>query len=121
MNIIIHGPPVPKPRMTQRDKWKQRPCVMEFFVWRDVVQATVNGRLDDHTRLRVEFFLPFPRSMTKKHRADLLATPHHQKPDLDNLVKALMDCLFVEDCQVSSLCAEKFWDDGHGPRTVILL
>lgn len=43
------------------------------------------------------------------------------KPDLDNLVKNIKDCLtstsfWHDDKQVVSLIADKLYNDGHGPR-----
>jgi len=31
--------PVPKPRQTRSDKWKQRPCVMRYRAFADEVRA----------------------------------------------------------------------------------
>lgn len=39
------------------------------------------------------FYLPMPASWSKKKRAALLHSPHCQKPDLDNLAKAVLDGL----------------------------
>lgn len=45
--------------------------------------------------------------------------PHRQKPDTDNLTKALKDALWQEDSGIWKECAEKRWDDGKGPRVEV--
>lgn len=34
----VVGTPVAKPRMTKRDKWAKRPCVMKYWAWCDLVR-----------------------------------------------------------------------------------
>jgi hypothetical protein len=36
---------------------------------------------------------------------------HRQTPDIDNLLKGLMDAIFEEDCRVASVWIEKRWAD----------
>ena len=45
--------------------------------------------------------------------------PHQQKPDVDNLLKALMDALFDDDCKVWSVAVSKVWGES-GKITVRL-
>ena len=35
--------------------------------------------------------------------------PHRQKPDIDNLIKALLDALYADDSHVWKITAEKRW------------
>lgn len=35
--------------------------------------------------------------------------PHQQRPDLDNLVKAVLDAFFEEDKQIYEIRGAKFW------------
>ncbi|MNJ68120.1 Endodeoxyribonuclease RusA [compost metagenome] len=37
--------------------------------------------------------------------------PHQQKPDADNLLKALMDAIYNEDCSVWDVRVTKRWGD----------
>lgn len=69
--------------------------------------------------LRCLFCMPIPKSMSKKQRE---ATIYHiKRPDLDNLVKFVKDCLnglaWRDDSQVSELFAGKVYSDE--PRTEI--
>uniref|UniRef100_A0A6M3LAU0 Putative endodeoxyribonuclease n=1 Tax=viral metagenome TaxID=1070528 RepID=A0A6M3LAU0_9ZZZZ len=65
--------------------------------------------------LRVDIFRSFPKSMSKKKRAEALPVT---RPDLDNYVKAIKDALsgivWYDDSQVVSLLARKFYRDKPG-------
>ena len=67
--------PIPKPRMTQKDRWA-------------------------NSGYHVTFVLPMPDSWSKKKRAEMAGKPHQQKPDKDNLEKALLDAIFEDDCRI---------------------
>lgn len=102
--------PVPKPRMTQSDRWKKRPAVVRYYRYKDdlVFEALAQGfMLSDEIEL--DFYLPMPKSWSKKKQAEMDGKPHQAKPDIDNLAKAVMDALLDEDSHVWSLRARKFW------------
>ena len=61
-----------------------------------------------------------PQSWTKAKRTKLDDTPHAQKPDADNVAKAVLDALsghWDDDCQVYELSVEKRW--GTEAQTII--
>ena len=41
----------------------------------------------------------------------MLEKPHQQRPDVDNLVKGVMDSLFQEDSHIHTIEAKKVWSD----------
>jgi len=43
------------------------------------------------------FYLPMPKSWSKKKKAKMLGTPHQSRPDISNLLKALEDCIYTDD------------------------
>ncbi len=98
--------PVPKPRQTQSDRWKQRACVMRYRAFADECREQgmeiVNGAT-------VIFNLPMPKSWSKKKKALMLGKGHQQKPDVDNLLKAVMDAVLQEDCHIYDIHSQKFW------------
>ena len=57
----------------------------------------------------VKFYLPMPKSWSKKKRAEMDGKPHQQKPDVDNICKALLDACLVEDSHVYAITAVKYW------------
>lgn len=99
--------------MTRRDKWLKppRPGVAAYFAFRDHVKALGIEVLDG---ARVTFYLPMPPSWSKKKRAAFNGKPHRQKPDVDNLCKALLDAVYTDDCAISSISIEKRWAEMPG-------
>lgn len=103
--------PVAKPRMTQKDVWSKRPCVMRYRAFKDKCRAYGIGVPDS---CRLVFHMPMPASWSKSKRAELEGEPHCQTPDLDNLVKALLDAVLTDDAHVWRIQAEKRWSSMPG-------
>ncbi|MGB0662800.1 MAG: RusA family crossover junction endodeoxyribonuclease [Pontibacterium sp.] len=101
--------PVPKPRQTQRDRWAQRPCVVRYREFKDQVREA--GLTVPNSGCRMVFVLPMPKSWTKKKRDAMRGKPHQQKPDTDNMIKAVLDAVHVEDSQIYHVEGLKFWGD----------
>lgn len=101
--------PVPKPRMTQRDKWQKRPAVMRYRAFCDDLRARKCTFPESESH--VIFHMPMPKSWSKKKRAEMLGQPHRQKPDRDNLEKALMDAVYENDESVWDMRTTKIWSD----------
>lgn len=109
-HIRIDVTPMGAPRQTQRDKWKKRPVIERYHSYRDVLRLmTVGYELPNF--LNATFTIPFPASYSKKKRDALRDQPHDQKPDIDNLCKAVMDALKNEDKNIHSLNVTKVWGD----------
>ena len=72
-------------------------------------------------RLIVSATFETPKSWSKKKTADLIHTPHTQRPDLDNCLKALKDGLnriaWADDSQVAEIKANKIW--GNRAKTIV--
>lgn len=121
--IIVHGNPVGKPRMTRRDKWKQRPCVLRYREWADRLRASagLKGKVLLRHPMRLSFtaYFEMPKSWSKRKRAEHEGQPHLQKADSDNVLKAILDALFENDQFVYGGAFEKFWEDEQGPRVEI--
>lgn len=110
--IAIPVDPVGKPRMTQRDKWKQRPCVMRYRAFADRLREECGRHqfVPPESGLSITFFLPMPSSWSQKKKARMWDKPHQQKPDWDNLVKSVFDALLKDDSKVWSVNkVEKRW------------
>ncbi|HGJ5876951.1 MAG TPA: RusA family crossover junction endodeoxyribonuclease [Arsenophonus sp.] len=109
--------PVPKPRMTQRDVWQKRPVVLRYRTFCDEVKNT--GLVLPESDSIVVFQLPMPKSWSKKKHVEMDGKPHQQKPDVDNLLKALMDAVFKDDCTLWHVTVSKIWGTS-GKITVML-
>jgi Holliday junction resolvase RusA-like endonuclease len=64
---------------------------------------SLGGTLDVH------FVVPMPPSWSKTKAKEMCGKPHQQKPDIDNLCKAVMDFFGVDDGHVHTLYASKSW------------
>jgi Holliday junction resolvase RusA-like endonuclease len=99
-----------KPRQTQRDKWQKRPVVMRYRAFADELRLrckTANFELGDI--LDAVFIIPMPKSWSKKKRFEMDGKPHQQKPDIDNIEKAIQDALCPEDSHIYKHRTVKVW------------
>jgi len=65
--------------------------------------------------LYVVFYMPIPKSYSKKRKIELDGKPHIVKSDLDNLIKMILDraegILFDNDKRIYLIRAEKYYSD----------
>jgi Holliday junction resolvase RusA-like endonuclease len=71
--------------------------------------------LDGPVTIKLDFFLPRPKSLPKK------VVHHVKKPDVDNLIKGVFDAckgiLWHDDTQVVDMTCAKFY--GDPPKVII--
>lgn len=109
--------PIGAPRMTRADAWKQRPVVIRYHIFRDEVFILMaKTKIKEAEKIAVDFYIPMAKSWSKKKKEIMCNTPHKLKPDIDNLVKALLDAIHREgdDCRVWDIHARKFWTNEDG-------
>lgn len=99
--------PVPKPRMTQRDKWQKRPTVLRYRAFCDECRS--RGVLVPESGAHIVFNMPMPASWSKKKKAEMIGRPHQQRPDVDNLGKAIFDAVLPDDSGVWDIRMTKVW------------
>lgn len=128
--IVVLGKPIAKkrPRFARRGKF--------VVTYND--QQTEEGRflfevqkqwnrmpLLGAIKIDLRFFMPIPASTSKKQTALMEggAVPHTKKPDIDNLIKFVLDCLngvvFNDDSQIVKISGSKVYHPY--PGTEILL
>lgn len=115
VSFDVPGKPPGKPRMTQRDRWAKRPCVLRYWEWKDKVKFAfhASGGIPDEaiiTSVNWVAHYEMPKSWTRKKRIQSFRTPHTSKPDRDNVDKALLDALFKDDSGVGCGFISKVWD-----------
>lgn len=98
--------PIGKPRMTQSDKWKKRACTRNYWAFKDYLNK---DGFQLSNRFSILFCVPFPKSYSKKKCRQLFLKPHQEKPDLDNMLKAVADSLKKEDKDIHEIRARKVW------------
>ena len=76
----------------------------------------------EYYHIELLFGMPYPKSKLRKD-TDLSKIPHNVKPDLDNLIKFVLDCgnslLWPDDKRVVRLVSEKIYSDE--PKTIITI
>lgn len=100
--------PVPKPRMTQSDRWKSRDCCVKYWAFKDrLVELYGDQGLPESIKL--VFIMPMPVGWSEKKKALYDGKPHQAKPDLDNIIKSVWDSLAASDSYIWDVRATKRW------------
>ena len=111
INVKVYSiTPVPAPRMTVRDRWgtNQRPCVQRYFAFKDKVKEL---NIQVYEKTKITFFMPMPHSWSEKKKGKHYLEPHKKTPDIDNLIKALLDATLKNDSHIWQIEAKKIWSD----------
>jgi len=95
-----------KPRMTQRDKWAPREVVERYWTYCDQLRLGFNRT----AKFQRATGLTLTARLAVKD-AKLCGKQHTKYPDLDNIIKGVLDALLIEDQAVSKIIAYKFWDE----------
>ena len=82
---------------------------MRYFAFRDEVRLN-NININPHGD-HITFYMPMPKSWSRKKKAKMIGKPHQQKPDVDNLAKALLDSVFEDDSHIHDIRISKTWFD----------
>lgn len=113
--------PMGKPRMTQRDKWLNPPRtpILKHRIAKQGMQAyALMNKCVLKEQFKITFVLAMPDSWSNKKKAQMDGSAHRQKPDLDNLLKFVMDALLPEgDEKVHTITALKRW--GYEGKVII--
>jgi Holliday junction resolvase RusA-like endonuclease len=108
--FIYRGEISSKPRMTQRDSWKKRTCVVKYYSFKDNISLQAKQQnFTVHESIDVVIGVQMPKSWSKKRKIEMEGMPHQQRPDIDNYEKSILDSLCEEDSYVHILNARKVW------------
>ena len=117
-----------KPRMTQRDTWKQRPVVLRYRDYCDRIREAAPNRAltADVYDVDVLAFIAMPKSWSRKKQVHHWGLMHRTKPDWDNIGKAVSDALngvaWEDDGQiVVARVARVYAAKGESPKVVITI
>lgn len=108
-SFTYRGAPIGKPRMTQSDRWKKRPRVLKYRAFADAIREAAGQLPGDPDGVLVTAFIAIPKSWPTKKQTRLAGKPCKQKPDHDNIAKAVGDSLFEEDCGIWLGVTLKYW------------
>ena len=130
IKLTIPGKPIAKkrPRFARRGKfvatYNDQETEEGRFLW-EVKQQYRGKPLKGPLQLCLEFGMYIPKSTSKKKQVEMIIGQirHTKKPDLDNLIKFVLDCLnetaWDDDKQVIYLSAAKHYSET--PQTVIVI
>lgn len=126
--LTIPGKPIAKkrPRFARKGSFvitynPQEPEEGRFLF--EVQKQWKREALTNPIRLSLFFEMPIPKStsVSKRKLMERGWIPHTKRPDLDNLIKFVKDCLngtvYRDDSQIISLMAEKKYS--YDPKTLI--
>lgn len=108
-----------KPRMTQRDKWQKRPCVLRYREYCDKIRAQAGPIPANPLAIHIKAYIGMAESWSKKKKNEMRGKRQRQKPDWDNIGKAICDALLDEDSCLAVGITEKFWCDAGDERTEV--
>lgn len=127
-NITIYGQPAGMPRARSvRTKWGVRhyiPQKSPGVVYRNIaaILSAEKPELEGPVRVTIECVFEMPKSWSKAKKLKHDGQPHTQKPDVDNIAKAILDGLsevWPDDAVVWELIARKVW--GQQGSTVVFV
>lgn len=110
MKHTINIKPVPKPRQTRSDVWKKRPCVIRYREFADQLRDNLkNNNIDPLVNGNISclFILEMPKSWSDKKKKQYEGKPHESKPDIDNLIKSVLDALRQNDSKIHTIIVTK--------------
>jgi hypothetical protein len=115
--------------MTRSDQWKERDCVMDYRAFCDEARLAATGQ--PFTYLNHKQFLGYfafahiamPESWSAKKKKEMAGRLHQQKPDKDNIEKALTDALFAQDSTlaIGGVMAKYWLEEDAEPRIDVFL
>jgi Holliday junction resolvase RusA-like endonuclease len=108
--LIAHVQAMGVPRQSRRDAFDPSPAVERYraFCAELRIKAALAG-YEPGEVIDILFLMPMPVSWSQRKRRRMDGTPHHQKPDTDNLRKAFADALLCEGCSVWDMRGRKRW------------
>ena len=104
---------VAKPRQTKRDKFLDppRPCVRKYLNFKEEIERY--SVVVPENGAHVIFRIAMPKGWTESQKQDINGTPHQRTPDVDNLLKGLLDAIYTDDACVWDIRVSKFWAFDH--------
>lgn len=122
----IPGKPVPKARPRVVNGHAYTPDKTKAFETLVAAKYKAAGGTvhDGPVSVTIAVWYQMPKSWPKYRKTEQKGLPHTSKPDLDNVIKSILDGLngsaWEDDAQVSKVHAVKHWYDGE-PVTIVIV
>lgn len=113
--------PAPRPRVTSMGTYNAK----DYTAWKNglkmIAKTKFKKPLEGAVAIKVDFFYQIPKSWSKQKKAD--AKWHTSRPDIDNLLKSVLDALngvaFFDDSQVCDVSKRKQYSNCDGIKIEI--
>jgi len=122
--LVVKGDPVAqaRPRFSRSRAYNKQAHLLNSQQWEVAAQAPHRGiPLKGPISLTIDFVMPIPDSWSQKKKDVLEDSFHEKKPDIDNLLKWILDVLsgivIADDRQICCVQCKKRY--GKEPRTEI--
>ena len=118
--FVVNGRPAPKPRMTQSDRWKQRPCVLRYREYADAIRAAAIDAKRTHAlpddflfdgNVEVEALFGKDYTLIKVSEISGEVQIKKSRGDIDNYGKSVAEGLFAQQSGMESLLKILIHDD----------
>lgn len=108
--------PSPRPRFRNAGKFVQTYMPTSYTKHKDFIQKQMPKLMTDKSlKITLLFEIPMANSWSNKKKLQLLKRPHTAKPDIDNLLKTVLDAangyVWIDDGQVFELHTKKIYSD----------
>lgn len=112
--MIVRTVPIPKarPRMTRSGHTytPDKTAIYEKLLASSWQNGIITGK---YLAVSIRFGMPIPQSWSKGKRTMAVGKTHTSKPDIDNLIKSVLDGLngiaFEDDARIAAITAEKIY------------
>jgi Holliday junction resolvase RusA-like endonuclease len=109
--------PMPAPRLNKNSRYNPEKKLLaeRYSVYKQhIAMFARQSGLAIGDEIHCVFVLAMPKSWSKTKRRTMNGQPHQQRPDGDNLYKAVLDAIMPEDKLVWSGSFKKYWGTyGH--------
>lgn len=87
---------------------------------KDCLRAFKIEMIDKPIEIKILFYMQVPSSYSLKKQKEMMDQPHVKRPDIDNLIKFILDAMngiiLKDDSMIFSLQARKCYGD---PKTIV--
>lgn len=115
MKFIVNMPPMPapRPRLGKHGTYNKKEYTEYKKAFLMLSQLQDKKEYTGSLSLEIIFYMPIPKSWSKKKQALAVGKHHTSRPDTDNLLKTVLDALngvyFKDDSQISVIHAKKVY------------
>lgn len=108
--------PSPRPRFRNAGKFVQTYMPTSYTKHKEFIQKQMPKLMTDKSlKITLLFEIPMAQSWSNKKKLQLLKKPHTAKPDIDNLLKTVLDAanghVWIDDGQVFELHTKKIYSE----------